>query len=163
MEIADTEKIIKWRNSDWVKPYFIYQKDLTKEDHLCWLKEKVAAGKVAQFIIEETSSHTDIGSVYLRDIDPVHKKAEFGIFIGEESAQGKGYGTCAAKLILNYAFCELGLHKVFLRVYEDNVRAIASYQKAGFQQEALLKDDVFVNGKFHNIVLMGIINSKEKS
>ena len=91
---------------------------------------------------------------FLRDIDDEHHKAEYGIFIGEDDARGKGVGTAAAELILKYGFEELKLHKIFLRVLADNGRAVHSYEKAGFKKEAYLKDDVFIDGKYRDIILM---------
>ena len=161
---ADTENIIRWRNSPQVKEFFIYREDLTVADHMHWIETKIKTGKVVQFIIEECLSGQPIGSVYLRDIDPRHQKAEFGIFIGEETGQGKGYGTQAAELILAHAFEKLELNKVFLRVFANNPRAIASYTKVGFVQEGVFRDDVFIDGKPYDMVYMGILKSdwKEK-
>lgn len=155
IDIRDTENVLKWRNSEEVKQYFIYQKEIRYEDHVNWLEQKVSTGKVVQFIIEYNG--VPIGSVYLQDIDMVHNKAEYGIFIGDRSNCGHGVGTITAKKCIEYGFDILKLHRIYLRVYEDNKRAISSYEKAGFRREALLKDDVYVNGKYHNIVLMGIV------
>lgn len=127
----DTENIVKWRNSEYVNSRFIDRRLFTKESHEAWLKTYVEAGKAAQFII--LLNGEAVGSVYLRDIDPDKKEAEYGIFIGEESARGKGVGTKSAKLILKYAFEELGLKKIFLRVFKDNPGAVRSYEKAGFK------------------------------
>lgn len=156
----DTEDILRWRNSEDVRKYFIDQKKLEKEEHENWLRQKVGTGRVIQFMILEKENRHAIGTVYLQNIDDLNQKAEYGIFIGESSLTGKGFGTAAAKLLIKYAFEERKLHKLYLRVYENNYRAIASYEKAGFQKEALLKDDVFVNGRFHNIVLMGVVNER---
>lgn len=119
---------------------------------MTWLKEQVESGHVAQFIICvesaggngdsgpqeedgtcEESGDREIGSVYLRDIDREKETAEYGVFIGEEEALGRGYGTEAAKLMLTYGFEELGLKKVFLRFLEGNIGARKSYEKAGFR------------------------------
>lgn len=156
--VEDTEQVLSWRNSTQVKAYFIFQDEITTEDHLNWLKSKVDTGKVDQFIIVEKASAQPIGSVYLQDIDYCHKKAEYGIFIGEQNLQGKGYGTIVAKLMIDYAFDKLGLHRVYLRVLESNERAIRSYEKAGFKKEALLIDDVCINGDYKNIIIMGAVN-----
>ena len=53
-----------------------------------------------------------------------HKKAEYGIFIGEDTAVGKGFGSEAARLAVDYGFEELGLHKIFVRAFADNAGAI---------------------------------------
>lgn len=160
MTYGDTENIIKWRNSDSVRKNFIYQGLFTKESHENWIRTMVETGKVVQMIIVETSTDKPVGSVYVRDIDYAHHKAEYGIFIGEDSARGKGYGTAAAKLMVRYCFEELGIHKLMLRVYAENQQAIRSYEKAGFEKEAYLRDDVYVDGKYRDIVLMAILNKE---
>lgn len=158
MTYSDTDSIVRWRNTESVRKNFIYQALFTRESHENWIKTKVETGDVVQMIICETATDKPIGSVYVRDIDHVHHKAEYGIFIGEESARGKGYGTEAARLMIRYCFEELKLHRLFLRVYAENLQAIRSYEKAGFEKEAYLRDDVYVGGRYRDIVLMGILN-----
>lgn len=158
MTYEDTERIVNWRNSDGVRKNFIYQALFTRESHENWIRTMIDTGKVVQMIICEEGTERPVGSVYLRDIDRNHQKAEYGIFIGEEDARGKGYGSAAARLMIQYAFGELELHRLFLRVYAENAQAIRSYEKAGFVKEAHLRDDVCINGKYHDIVLMGILN-----
>lgn len=162
ISLSDTNNIIKWRNSPHVKRNFIYQEDLTKEEHELWLETKVKTGKVKQFIIVEKESELPIGSVYLRDIDYDNRKAEFGIFIGEKNALNRGYGTIATKIILAYAFSKLKLNKVFLRVFENNVYAIRSYKKSGFVQEGLFKQEVCIEKNFYNIMFMCILKNNYK-
>lgn len=159
MTYEDTEKIVEWRNSDSVRKRFIYQGLFTKESHENWIKTMVETGKVVQMIICETGTDKPVGSVYVRDIDRVHNKAEYGIFIGEKDARSKGYGTAAARLMVQYCFEELSLHRLFLRVYAENGRAIRSYEKAGFVKEAHLRDDVYIDGEYKDIVLMGILKN----
>lgn len=158
----DTENIIKWRNNDAVRSQFIYQKLFTKESHEKWIETMIDTGKVVQMVIMLVEGDRPIGSVYIRDIDKEHKKGEYGVFIGEEDCLGKGYGTEAAELMTEYAFEYIGLHKLMLRVYADNERAIRSYEKAGFEKEAYLKDDVYVQGQYRDIVLMARINNEDK-
>lgn len=132
MTVEDTEKIVAWRNKDFVRKNFIYQEFFTKEGHLSWIRDQVETGHVVQFIIC-LSDGRQIGSVYLRDIDREKGTAEYGIFIGEEDALGCGYGTETAREALAYAFTELKLQKVFLRFLEDNIGAMKSYEHAGFR------------------------------
>ena len=134
MTEEDTENIVRWRNEAFVRKNFIYQKPFTAEGHKQWTETMVDTGRVIQFIIC-TMEKKPVGSVYLRDIDRVHNKAEYGIFIGEEEALSKGYGSEAAELMIRYAFEELHLHKLYLRVLAGNERARKSYEKAGFVQE----------------------------
>lgn len=159
---ADTENIIRWRNSSHVRNNFIYQTLFTPEIHREWLKTKVAAGLVKQFIIHLQAENKDIGSVYLRDIDETHRRAEFGIFIGEEEQMGRGIGSECIRLIVEYGFKSLHLHKIFLRVLADNEGARKSYEKAGFMQEAYLKDEVCIRGEYKDLILMRILNTQEE-
>lgn len=161
MNGSDTEKIVEWRNNPRVRNNFIYQKPFTKEGHENWIRTMVDTGKVVQFIIEDLVDGQPVGSVYFRDIDTEHQKAEYGIFIGEDSAVGKGFGSEAAELAVAYGFEELNLHKIFLRAFSDNGAAIRSYEKAGFVQEGYFKDEVQIDGQFRDLVFMAIFNPKD--
>lgn len=154
----DTDRIVAWRNSDAVRRNFIYQELFTREGHENWIKNMVETGSVVQMIICDLADGRPLGSVYIRDIDRQHHKAEYGIFIGEESARGRGVGTAAAKLMLDYCFRKEKLHRVYLRVFSSNLRAIHSYEKAGFVREGLLREDVCIDGEYHDIVWMAALN-----
>lgn len=158
---ADTNNIVRWRNSDHVRQNFIYQTLFTPESHREWLRDKVGTGLVEQFIIHSRDADMDVGSVYLRDIDATHRRAEFGIFIGEESQMGHGIGSECIRLIVKHGFEKLHLHKVFLRVLADNEIARKAYEKAGFMQEAYLKDEVCIRGEYKDLILMRILNLQE--
>ena len=137
----DTEMIVEWRNRDFVRHNFIFREPFTVQMHRNWMATKVASGLVEQFIIEyrmqekgdngnlkETAAgpFTPVGSVYLRDVDYVYKQAEYGIFLGEEGAYGKGIGNRAARWAVWYAKEELQLDTMILRVFADNERALKS-------------------------------------
>ena len=151
---CDTPNILKWRNSEIVKNNLFGGDDLSEETHLNWLANYVATGKCVQFIIH--AEDIPIGTIFLKNIDRDNAKAEFGIFIGEKEAHGKGYGTIAAKLITDFGFRELALNKIYLLVFEDNKGAIKSYKKAGFTEEGLLRQDHYKNGRFQNVLRMAV-------
>lgn len=157
MTEKDTANVVRWRNSPSVVENFIFRTPLTEESHLQWYRNKVLTGQVAQFIIEDNETGFDVGSVYLRDIDNENKKCEYGIFIGEESCRGKGLGTAAAKAILDYAFTELGMNRVFLRVFAKNAAAINSYKRAGFKEEGVFRQDVIIDGIPYDMVFMAVL------
>lgn len=154
--MEDTERIIAWRNKDRVRRNFIYKELFTKESHEQWMHTKVASGEVEQFIIEEASSGKPIGSVYFRDIDEVNRQAEYGIFIGEDDAVGKGYGTLVARWAVDYAAIVMKLHKLILRVYADNEAAVKSYQRAGFSQEKYIKEKENKDAQTRPLVMMAV-------
>lgn len=157
MTEADTDLIVAWRNKDAVRKNFIYQELFTREGHESWVRNKVQTGQVVQMIICDAATDRPLGSVYIRDIDREHNKAEYGIFIGEDDARGRGVGTAAAKLMLRYCFEEEGLHRVYLRAFASNLQAVRSYEKAGFVREGLLRDDVRIDGKYRDIQWMAAV------
>ena len=154
----DTDLIVAWRNSQAVRRNFIYQELFTRQGHESWIRNMIETGKVVQMIICDLAADRPLGSVYIRDIDRQHNKAEYGIFIGEAQARGRGIGTAAAKLMLRYCFEEEGLHRIYLRAFAHNIQAIRSYEKAGFLREACLRDDVRIDGKYCDIIWMAAIS-----
>jgi len=162
MTEEDTDFIVRWRNNPRVRNNFIYQGVFTPQGHRSWIETMVKTGKVIQFIICEKTNDRPVGSVYFRDISKEHQKAEYGIFIGEDDAIGKGIGSEVCKLACEYGFKVEKWHKIFLRAFSDNHAAIRSYEKAGFVQEALLKEDVCIQGQYRDVVLMGYLNPYTK-
>lgn len=130
LSLNDTDKIVKWRNQDFVLENFIDKRLITKESHINYFHSRIETGLVKQFIIE--CDGVDVGTTFLRDIDYQKKEAEFGIFIGEKDYLSKGVGSKAAKLIIEFGFEKLQLDKIFLRVLSNNTRAQKSYEKVGF-------------------------------
>ena len=78
--LDDTDLIIEWRNSEAVRPYFIYQKPFTREGHLNWLRTMIDTGCGYQFIVCTIEGDKPIGCTYLRDYDREHNKIEYGVF-----------------------------------------------------------------------------------
>lgn len=162
MTVDDTDRIVRWRNNPRVRKNFIYQKLFTREGHLDWIEKKVKTGEVIQFIICEKGTDRPVGSVYFRDINREHRRAEYGIFIGEDDAVGRGIGSEVCSLACQYGFAVERWHKIMLRAFSDNKAAIRSYEKAGFEREAYLKDEVYIDGAYRDVILMGLINPGER-
>ncbi len=155
MEEGDYPLIVKWRNTDRVRNNFIYREDFTLEGQRSWQENYIDTGKVVQFIIcENDKAYRPVGSVFLRDIDRENKTAEYGIFIGEDDAVGKGYGNEAADLATMYAAKEMGLKKLILRVFKFNTPAIKSYEHAGFSKTEDLPMVLCSDGQKDDMILM---------
>lgn len=159
--LEDTDMVVKWRNSLNVMSNFIYRTPLTKEVHTNWFHTKIEQGLVHQFIICDKITNQPLGSVYLQNFEEQHYRAEEGIFLGEEAAYGRGIGTQASQLLTKYAFEVLGLHKLTARVLAYNTASCKMHEKAGYIKESYLKDELFLNGKFEDLIFYGIINTKK--
>jgi len=93
-------------------------------------------------------------------VDLIHSEGWVGIGIGEREFWGKGYGTDAMRLILQYAFAELNLKRVSLALHSYNERALKSYEQAGFTLEGRTRGDQRREGKRTDTLWMGILHDE---
>lgn len=128
----DTEIMVKWRNQDNVRRYFIYREVFTRQIHENWMKTRVETGEVVQFIICDITKDIPIGCTYLRDINSSEGTAEYGVLIGEESYRGNGIGKEVLALTLKHAFEEMKLERVNARVISSNGPSLYSFLHSGF-------------------------------
>jgi len=103
-----------------------------------------------------------IGVAGLHGIGLPNRNATFGIAIGEKAYWDKGYGTEATRLMLNYGFGTLNLHRITLWVFDFNSRGLHIYQKLGFVEEGRKRESVFRGGRYQDEILMGILESEWK-
>ncbi len=89
-------------------------------------------------------------------------RARYAVGIFDSSCWGKGIGTEVTKLVLKYAFDELNLHRVDLKVLEYNKRAIRCYEKCGFIIEGKEREGAFIEDKYETDVLMSILEHEYK-
>lgn len=155
----DIDRIYQWHNSE--ELYRSLESPFRPVSRLAvqeWLNARLAFSlQEVNLAICSTSDFQHIGNIYLRDVDWIARSAELHIFIGNGQHRGKGYGAAAVRCILKYAFRDLGLNKVHLRVLEENIVALNIYQKCGFVVEGVLRNHVFKNGLFKNVVAMGLL------
>jgi len=107
-------------------------------------------------IVAEDGSH--VGNCGLVSIDIRRKKAELWIYVGE--IQGKGFGAKALHLLLAYAFDELKLCRVYLRVLDTNERALGFYLREGFRIEGRARHDTIHAGKSVDSTLLAILSNE---
>ena len=134
---------------------FIFRQTFTPEMHRSWLATKVATGQVVQYIILDNADGKPVGSVYYRDIDNHNRSAEYGIFIGEESARGRGLGTETARLFTDFGFAGCTCTASACACWPKNAAARRSYEKAGFVQEGVFRDMELLDGAYRDVSLYG--------
>ena len=101
-----------------------------------------------------------LGTVGFHRISMIHRNAEWGIFIGRPDQWGKGIGREVAAATLRYGFNTLNLNRIYLRVNADNERGIKSYRAAGFKHEGTMRSHTFVDGKYVDLHMMGILRDE---
>ena len=85
---------------------------------------------------------------------------EIGILIGDKEFWNRGYGTDATRALVRWGFDGLNLNRIWLRVYEDNARAIRCYEKVGFRIEGRLRQDRFRDGRYLDTIIMAILRDE---
>jgi RimJ/RimL family protein N-acetyltransferase len=99
-----------------------------------------------------------IGQIRLDRVDLRDKRASLAVGIEDQARLGIGLGTEAIGLVLGYAFGVLGLHRVSARVVAYNERAIRAYEKCGFVREGREREAAFVDGAWHDDIMMGVLD-----
>jgi [ribosomal protein S5]-alanine N-acetyltransferase len=123
------------------------------------------AGKDPTRILLSIRQRTDskiIGYLHIHNISAIHRSADIGIRIGEESHRGKGYGKEALAIGLDYCWNHLNLQRVGLVVFRNNGRAINAYKAVGFKKEGLLKRLFFIDGAWVDVVVMAAFRPARK-
>jgi diamine N-acetyltransferase len=124
---------------------------------------KESPHRSVNFIIYERVTWRAIGLTELRHINQKHGSAELGILIGEKDCWGKGYGTEATVLILDYGFTVMGLHNIMLETFSYNERAVRTYRRAGFREIGRRRESVCWGDRRYDIILMDCLSSEFQS
>jgi len=128
-----------------------------------WLEYHRQCKDEVLWAIAETESNWCVGHVGLYQIDHRIGIAEFAIMIGDRAAWGKGLGRACTKVALSHGFRELNLNRIYLTVLSTNERAIQLYQSLGFQEEGRLRQAQFKNGRYIDVLIMGLLRSEHLS
>ncbi|MCP4177980.1 MAG: GNAT family N-acetyltransferase [bacterium] len=114
---------------------------------------------IYEFAIELKENKTYIGTCGIQKIDQKNRVGEIGISI-KKDYWGKGFGTEAFKLLVDFCFEEVNLNKIKLDVFDFNKRGISSYKKLGFKQEGCLREEIYRFGKYNDVIVMGLLKSE---
>ena len=110
---------------------------------------------ILAIVVKETGQH--IGNASFVSIDRHNQQAEYAIIIGEKASHGRGYGTEATTLVFEHGFHSLNLHRIRAGVNAENTPSLSLFTRVGMKQEGVLEDAIFKNGRFHNIILFGML------
>lgn len=157
----DLKNSVVWLNNPTVTRYLLNMRPWSQAEEKAWL-DRVMRNEdpeTVSFVVETTDGEY-VGSAGLMHIDRRNRSAEAGIVIGRPEEWGRGQGTDAMKTLLKHGFEEMNLHRIALRVYTFNERAIRSYQKLGFVEEGRLRQAMFRHGAWHDVILMAILDEE---
>ncbi len=159
----DLPKFVEWLNDPEVIYGLMVRIPFSLEDEQAWfegLSKLPQAERPLAIEIQDSVSWRIIGNTSFHNISTVDRAAEFGIMIGDKSVWNQGYGSDATRLMLQHGFENLNLHRIYLRVYENNPRAIRAYEKVGYVHEGRMRQAIYKNGKFEDVLLMSVLRSE---
>jgi len=150
-----TQEYCAWLN-DPVVNKFLETRKTTIRDLKKYIQKQIEDPNSFFVGIFDKKIDRHIGNIKLEPIDWKRKKAVFGILIGDKNYWGKGIGTEATKLIVNYAFNQMGLQEIELGVIAENLAAIRAYEKVGFETERIEKKAIRHGKKLFDKLIMSI-------
>jgi RimJ/RimL family protein N-acetyltransferase len=166
IEREDIPRFVRWENDPEVIKYTTMGAPLSHAMEEKWFDHQVETpltkGQVLAIEVRVGEEWVHIGNTDLHAIEAVTNAAEFGILIGEKEYWNKGYGREATRLMLKHGFENLNLNRIYLYVFVENVRAIKVYESAGFIKEGVLRQAMYKNGHYNDIVLMSVLHSEWK-
>ena len=164
IERSDIPNFVRWLNDREVTDTLLIHSPLSKAMEEGWFDKHLAMNpnetEVLAIEILVGKDWVHVGSTGLHEIEPVHLAAEFGIFIGEKQYWNQGFGRKATRLMLKHGFEDLNLNRIYLYVYETNPRAMKAYEAAGFKREGVMREAIYKNGSYINVILMSVLHSE---
>jgi RimJ/RimL family protein N-acetyltransferase len=155
----DVDNIMTWVNEPAVVGNFaaFAAAPLSRQDELAWVRRTMAATNERVWSVLADEDQRYIGQVGIHQIHSHSKVGRLGVVIAATREMGRGYGSAAIGGALDCAFGELGLHKVWLMVFRHNTRSRGIYQRIGFVEEGVLREEYFHDGAWHDIVRMSVL------
>ena len=160
LEMEDLETFYEWYNNPDLRKFLIMPYPTTKLDEKEWIeKKKRGTDEVVLSIIVKRGGRL-IGNIGLHQINKVTRCAMMGIALGDLKMASKGFGTEAIRLMLDYGFGTLNMHRIELFVHDFNDRAQKAYKKLGFIEEGRKREALYSGGKYHDELLLAVLKEE---
>lgn len=157
LKLDDLLTRVEWMNNPKVYLSMHFDLPVLLDNTIAWFEKNQNNNNRADVCFEDDGAVIAFGG--LTSIDPVLKKAELYIFVNP-NLQKSGVGTKATKLLCEYGFKELHLHKIYLLTNEDNIAAIRVYQKCGFKQEGRHRDEFLTGNEYKDRLYFGLLQKE---
>ena len=158
---TDAERLFLWRREPEVDRWMYQAPPSDYGLHQAWLDDFLHDSDRAGWIIEDDGK--PCGFLMLKGVADTQQRAQWGWYIGEAEARGRGAGRAAQALGLDRAFFDFGLQKVWSEVLADNEAALKAQAAAGFRREGYLRRHALKEGVFHDVALLAILIEEWKA
>lgn len=157
LRLTDINYMMAWVNDpEVIKNLQHFNKRFTKKDELEYVR-KILKSKNDFVFSFFTQANNYIGQGGIHQISQENKLGRLSIIVKREHWD-KGYAQEMLPALVNYAFENLKLHKIWLMHWKENKKAEHLYKKLGFKKEGILKDEYYWRGKYHDMIRMAIID-----
>lgn len=164
--LQDGVHLVKWRNNERVINHCLSRATITEESNKEFFEKNVLTGKYKQFMVERLNEDFPmvaypIATVYLKDMDYTNKRCELCIFTSTDTEWEPESQSQAIQMLVEKAFNEFGMHKVYSYVFYKFPDEVELLKKAGFSSEAILKDEALnATGEYEDVVRLSIIKEE---
>lgn len=160
MEEKDVPYKVEWINNPEFRHTLNFDYPLSEVSTRKWLNSVSGNSTRKDFIVCDKETDVPIGYGGLIGIDYKNSKAESYMGIGDLSYQGRGLGVEIREILLDYAFRELNLNKVYAYVWKENEPMLELNKKVGFEVEGLLREDILSHGERRDRYVMGVLKEE---
>jgi len=163
IEREDLPRFVGWVNDPEVRCFLDMIFPLSAEDEEDWYanaRKLPPVEKPFAIDVKDGDGWRLVGSCGFIHVDQLNRHAEVGISIGDKEEWGKGYGTEIMRLLVKIGFDTFNLHRIYLRVFENNQRGIRAYEKVGFVLEGRLREAFYREGSYQDMLIMGVLKSE---
>ncbi len=161
-ERSDIPRFLSWFNDPEVTRYLSMYLPMSADREEAWFENMLKSSPEEHVLVIEVlegESWKPIGNCGLFNIDHKNRSAEVGICIGEKSYWNKGYGTEVMRVLLKHGFQTLNLHRMYLRVFAENLGGIRAYEKAGYIHEGCMRSAEYREGRYLDVLFMSVLKS----
>lgn len=163
VEESDLKQLMDWRNNVDFRKNFREYRELNMAMQKKWFQDKVMNDPTtAMFSIRRLSDNELLGCCGFVYINWVHRHADLSLYVGWNDAyiDEQGYALDSLKVLLRYGFYELNLNKIWTEIYEFDDKKNSLYNKLGFQQDGLLRQNYFFDGRWWNSRILSLLASE---
>lgn len=158
MHERDLDYVLAWRNHPEVRPFMLTQHEITSAEHRAWFDRASRDETCALMVIEEHAR--PLGCVIFTGVQE-NATANWSFYSAPGNPAGTGTRICSTAL--DFAFCELAVHKLAGQVLEFNRASIRLHQRLGFTQEGKLREHCLINGRHYDLLCFGILLNERAS
>lgn len=158
LDIKEMEMVLRWRNNKSVRKWMYQSHIISPDEHIHFIDKLKEDNKNFYWLVKNNVGEY-MGVISLNRVDFSNKNAYLGVYSNSDCKKS-GAGSLLIGCLKELVFEKLNFHSLKLEVIANNEQAVTFYKKLGFSEEGKLKEFVFKDSKWHDMIVMGIVSSK---